>query len=372
MMDLFEVEGKLLFQEYGIPCDEVRLYGACDLSRIQYPAVLKGQYLAGKRGKAGAIRAVDDQETLIRMVDQIQQIKIQGASPAGIHIAPFVHVVKEHYMGLTLDRTKGSYLLLYSNQGGMEIEELAEKGEVESMVVNEQNIRSIADRLAEKQGDPQLSIYAQKLWKLANERDCITVEINPLGELADGSLFAMDAKVIIDDNAWYRQKETVKLLLDRKNQEDPYEERARRYGLAFVRLLEDGDIGVIAGGAGIGMTSVDSLNYYGMKPFNFCDLGGGVTAEKTYHALSLLLDIQKIRGILINVFGGVNNCEEMARGICRALDERKSEKKLVVKSRGFNQEEGWKLYEERKIPMVRYGTTDDAVIKLKQLLEETI
>lgn len=371
-MDLFEVEGKLLFQEYGILCEKVRLYGSCDLSQIQYPVIVKGQYLAGKRGKAGAIRTARDQETLTLAADQIQKIKIQGAYPAGIHIAPFVHVVKEHYMSLTLDRTAGSYLLLYHDQGGMEIEELAEKGGIESIEINEKNIQSAADRLAEKYAHQELSIYAQTLWKLANERDCLTVEINPLGELVDGSLFAMDAKIVIDDNAWYRQKENVQLLLDRSSQKDPYEEQAQRYGLAFVRLLDDGDIGVIAGGAGIGMTSVDSLNYYGMRPFNFCDLGGGVTAEKTYHALHLLLEIPEIKGILINVFGGVNNCEEMAKGICRAFDERKSEKKIVVKSRGFNQEEGWKRYGERKIPMICYGTTDDAVIKLKQLLEETI
>lgn len=371
-MDLYEVEGKLLFRRFGIHTEEVNLLNDEKIKEIEYPVVLKGQYLSGKRGKAGAIQVVHDQEEFIEKAKTIREIKLHGSTPAGIHIAPFVKVRKEHYVGFTLDRKNQCFLLLYSDQGGMDIEELAQQGMIESIVVNSGNIDENASRIAEKYGNTQLKDIILKLWKLVNECDCTTAEINPLGELIDGEWIAMDAKVVIDDNAWYRQKDNVQLLFSREAQKNLYEARASQYDLSFVSLHEDGNVGVIAGGAGIGMASVDSLVYYGLKPFNFCDLGGGVTSEKTYHALHMLLEIDNIKAVFINVFGGVNNCLEMAKGICKAYDEMQTDKVIVVKSRGFNQEEGWKLYKERDIAMIKYGTTDDAVKKLRQLMEENI
>ncbi len=371
-MDLYEVEGKLLFRKFGINTEEVNLLNDEKIKDIEYPVVLKGQYLSGKRGKAGAIQIVYNQKEFVEKAAKIRTIKIHGSTPANIHIAPFVKVKKEHYVGFTLDRKNQCFLLLYSDQGGMDIEDLARQGKIESKLVNEMNICEHAAQIAEKYGNRQLKDIILKLWKMVNECDCTTAEINPLGELMDGKYIAMDAKVVIDDNAWYRQKDNIQLLFSRESQKNLYEARALQYDLSFVSLHEDGKIGVIAGGAGIGMASVDSLAYYGLKPFNFCDLGGGVTSEKTYHALRMLLEIDNIKAVFINVFGGVNNCLEMAKGICKAYDEMQTDKVIVVKSRGFNQEEGWKLYEERDIAMVKYGTTDDAVKKLRRLMEEKI
>lgn len=364
-MDLFEVEGKILLREYGIPCEDVRI--ADDEIPDNYPLVLKGQYLSGKRGKAGAIRIVRNEEEYRQAVQDIGDIAINGSYPSGIHIAPFIDVDKEHYLGITLDRKEKCYLLMYSEQGGIDIEEAAEKGFLHKTRICEEAFDETCDMA--QINKPKERLIARKLWNLVKERDCLTAEINPLGIKKDGTCFAMDAKVVIDDNAWYRQKDQIKLLLERKTEKTVYEEEAEKYGLAFVNLNESGNIGVIAGGAGIGMATVDSLNYYGLTPFNFCDLGGGVSAEKTYHAVRLLLDVKELKGILINVFGGINNCYEMAQGIVKALDEKPYDKKIVIKSRGFNQEEGWKLYDERSILQVRYGTTDDAVIKLKRILE---
>ncbi len=364
-MDLFEVEGKLLFREYGIPCEEVRI--ADDEIPSDFPLVIKGQYLSGKRGKAGAIKVVHDQKQYSRAIQDINNISINGNYPSGIHIAPFVDVEKEYYLGITLDRKEKCYLLMFTKQGGIDVEDAAEKGFLHKAKITDEVFDRTCD--SARIDEAEVRKIARKLWELVKESDCLTAEINPLGIRKDGTCFAMDAKVVIDDNSWYRQKERVRLLLERKTEKTVYEKEAEQYGLAFVNLNEHGNIGVIAGGAGIGMATVDSLNYYGMTPFNFCDLGGGVSAEKTYHAVRLLLDVEELEGILINVFGGINNCFEMAKGIVKALDEKPYDKKIVIKSRGFNQEEGWKLYDERNIAQVRYGTTDDAVIKLKNILE---
>jgi succinyl-CoA synthetase beta subunit len=214
----------------------------------------------------------------------------------------------------------------------------------------------------------QVAQTAQKLLALFLEKDLTTAEINPLAELMGNTLIAADAKVVIDDNALYRQN--IPLLLPRGEDKSPAALAAEEAGLAYVRLDKDGDIGIIAGGAGIGMNTVDTVYYYGGKPFNFMDLGGGVTREKTCSALSLLLADKRVKGVICNVFGGINNCLTMAEGFRDAIHSVQSDAVVVVKSRGFSQEEGWRIYDELGLGQVRYGTTDDAVKRLMAQMQK--
>ena len=177
---------------------------------------------------------------------------------------------------------------------------------------------------------------------------------------------AIDAKLVIDDNALYRQGDYT--ILSRTAQEkSPQEIEAEKHDLTYVEVDSEGTIGTMAGGAGIGMATMDTIFHYGGRVNNFLDLGGGVTAEKTYQAMRILLQNEKTDYILVNIFGGINNCADMAEGIDRAYKELGINKTVVVKSRGFNQEQGWSIYEKLGFPQTKYGTTDEAVQTLLAL-----
>lgn len=377
-LDFFEIEGKKIMGQYGIPVDDEILYSQTErLHEITYPCVVKAQVLTGKRGKAGGILFAKNPGQMEEAVEKIKKLSIYGQTPTDILIAPQLEIKQEHYLGLTLDRTRKEVLLLYSPYGGMDIEELAEEApeKIAKLCISNTLNVDVWEKYTQKFCLPEKEsgeIYAiaSKLISMFYSVDAMTLEINPLVKTKDNRFVAADAKLVVDDNSLYRQKDLA--FLPRMKKENAREEYACEHNLAYVELEKHGAIGVIAGGAGIGMATVDSVKYYGKNPYNFLDLGGGVTAEKTYYALDMLLRIPEIEGILVNVFGGINNCLTMAEGIVKAYREalqRGTDKKLVVKSRGFNQEDGWSLYNELNIPQIRYGTTDDAVKKLIALLD---
>jgi len=284
-------------------------------------------------------------------------------------------IAGEFYLGLTLDTKNRSLLMLFSPSGGMDIEEVAAnspemlmrldctKGFDKAAFLEKSSPFSLEENIL-----TQLCDIAEKLCSACFALDATTVEINPLALLADGRLMAIDAKVVIDDNALYRQQGHT-ILPRRESEKTEPEKEAEAAGLTYVELDKNGSIGLIAGGAGIGMATVDTISHYGAGAYNFLDLGGGVTADKMYHAMHLLLNNPEVGSILVNVFGGINNCAVMAEGIERAYTEYGKEKPVVIKSRGFNQEDGWKIYEKLGFKQVKFGTTDEAV---KLLLEEAV
>lgn len=374
-MDLYEVEGKRLFSRFGIPADSGLLWMEdSSVEAVGFPCVVKAQALSGKRGKAGAVRFADTREELLSAVEQVRTASINGQRAQAVYVAPRVDIRQEHYLGVTLDPAKKRLLLIYSPEGGMDIEELA-ASRPETLLriplTGELDRQAFACRLREMGLDEteaaSVADIAERMVRMFWSVDATTVEINPLAQLKDGSFLAIDAKVVLDDNALFRQEDYT--LIPRKTCLTSREQAAREHGLAYVELDRDGNIGLIAGGAGIGMATVDTICFYGGKPFNFLDLGGGVTAEKTYHAMKLLLDVPQLDGILVNVFGGGNHCGVMAQGIARAIEESGTDKKIVVKSRGFFQEEGWHIYDRLDVGQIHYGTTDDAVKLLLDRME---
>ena len=375
-MDFYEVEGKRLFERFHIPTDHGMLYSPdMDLSTVPLPCAVKAQVLSGKRGKAGGIRFADTREQLAEAVQAISQMTINGKPVEGIYLTPKIAIQEEHYLSLTLDRRTKCILMLYTPCGGMDIEALAADSP-EKLLRLPMGLRfdpQAVDAALAPFGLPEadrkaVGQIAARLFQMFLALDATTAEINPLAKLADGSFTAADAKLVLDDNALYRQGDYT--LIPRRKSESQRARQAREAGLAYVELDQDGDLGVIAGSAGIGMATVDTICYYGGKAFNFLDLGGGVTREKTCAALSLLLRNPQVKGVLVNVFGGINNCKTIAQGIEDALAAcPDATAQVVVKSRGFSQEEGWQIYDRLGLGQVRYGTTDDGVKLLMKRLE---
>lgn len=374
-MDFYEIEGKKVLEAAGIQTDHGFLMDeAADLRQISYPCVAKAQVLSGKRGKAGGIRIVETPEELRAAYRAISGMKIGGQPVAGVLVTPKADICEEHYLGLTIDRRDRSVLLMYSPCGGVDIEEVA-------AATPEKLLRfPISEKLDEAEFLEALSPFqpgehkarmiceiGRKLHQAFVALDATTLEINPLAWTRDGTFVAIDCKFAMDDNALFRQRDHA--ILPRRQPLSREAELAASYGLSYAELDELGDVGVIAGGAGIGMATVDAIQYYGAKPFNFLDLGGGVSSEKMFHAMNLLLENPRVSCILVNVFGGINNCLTMAEGVCRAVRESGSRKMIVVKSRGYSQEAGWALYDTAGIRQVHYGTTDCAVKLLLELRE---
>lgn len=375
-MDYLEIEGKAQLSRFGIPVNEhIVLDGDSIPDELVYPCVLKGQILSGKRGKAGAVRVVHSEEELLRVKKEIEAITIHGKTMEGVIACNFLPIAEEYYLGMTLDTRNRTMVMIFTPFGGMDIEELAKTAPDKLMRFDcttgfdEKKFREAASGFClEATRLDKLTEIAKKLSEACFALDATTIEINPLAVLKDGSLIAIDAKLVIDDNALYRQGD-YKILTRTSGEKTTYEAEAERYGLVYVELDPDGDIGTIAGGAGIGMATIDTVRHYGGRPINFLDLGGGVTAEKTYQAMRILLQNEKSKYILVNVFGGINDCADMAEGICRAYEKFGNGKKVVVKSRGFNQEQGWELYNKTGFVQIKYGTTDEAVIALLKLKE---
>lgn len=373
-MDYLEIEGKLQLSRFGIPINESIIFeGDTVPDNVPLPCVLKGQILSGKRGKHGAVKVVKTMEEVAQVRDDIMKISINDLPMEGVIACGFLPIVAEYYLGMTLDVKERRMILLFTPYGGMDIEELV--GETPEKLLTFEVTKGFdaaafikaCDMFSlEKKYLDQVVDIAGKLVTAGFELDATTIEINPLALLEDDSLVAIDAKLSIDDNGMYRQDDYI--VMPRTAEEYSEQElEAQKYDLTYIELDPDGDIGTMAGGAGIGMATMDTITHYGGKTNNFLDLGGGVTAEKTYQAMKILLLNEKTDYILVNIFGGINNCADMAEGISRAYIELKSDKKVVVKSRGFNQEQGWETFEKLGFAQTKYGTTDEAVQLLMKL-----
>ncbi len=381
-MKLYEFEGKALFRQMGIATPEGRVATTVTEARaageeLTFPLVVKSQVLSGGRGKAGGIKFAENMTELENYAKELLSAGFSGNPVKQVLIEEKLAIAREFYMGITLDPQKSLPLLIVSSEGGVDIEKVS---------------REMPDRLAQEHLDPlkkyrlyhmidiikrtgingtpvlALAKVLLSLVRCYTACQAITTEINPLVLDESGRAIAADSKIEIDDAGLSRVKnmDTVK----REDETlDPLEREARSAGVSYVGM-GGGDIGLIAGGAGLGMASMDMIAAHGKKPANFLDLGGGATEEKTAAALRIVLKTPGVKGVLLNLFGGINNCEQMAKGIVRVVDEEKPNQVIVVKMRGHSQDEGWALLEERKIPIIKLGTTSEAVILLNEKVKE--
>jgi succinyl-CoA synthetase beta subunit len=349
---LIENEAKQLLLRYGIPIPKGILISNYKetlpgLSNLKPPYIVKAQIPAGGRGKTGGIISAMSPHEAQEAVTQLMGTQIMNFPVKQVLIEEKLPVKKELYLGFTVDRFNRSYVALTSKMGGMEIEDVAEKtpqAVVRTTVDPQLGIRSfhalsIAKQLGYRGGQlVELSIIIQKLYQAFAENDAEMIEINPLIETDSGSFVAADAKIVIDDNALFRHpeykaKETQMLSVQ--------EALALKNNLAYVKL--DGDIGVVGNGAGLVMATVDLLNFFGGKPADFLDIGGGASADVIKVALKIVLDNPSVKSVLVNVLGGITRCDEVARGIIDAIKEAKEKKPLAVRLVGTNEKEGKRI-----------------------------
>jgi len=356
MVKLAEWQGKAVFRNYGIPLPKGTLATSADQAEVALtageiglPCVVKAQVLSGGRGKGGAVRFAATAEQLREAVDGILALEFKGEKVREVLIEEKVALARELYVSIALDRSLRLPVLIVSAQGGVEIENVAEGGIVRipvhplpGLVAYEK--RQAANALGLSGGPAKaLGPLLDRLWSAFQHEDAELVEINPLAVVGDG-LVALDAKVIIEDDAAFRHPEYAEVRDDRT----PLEEVAREKGIAFVQL--GGNIGVIANGAGLTMATLDVLAEFGGRPGVFLDLGGTDDPAKVTEAFLLMADA-KPAAVFLNIFGGVTRCDSVARGLVQAMKTVPEAERfpLVARIRGNNEAEGVAILREAGI-----------------------
>lgn len=362
-MRLQEYQGKELFRRVGIPVPEWQLASTPEEAESIAKAfgsqvVIKAQILVGGRGKAGLIKLADTPAEAREHAQNMLGQTIKGERVKKLLIAKAVDIQKEFYLGITIDRAKRSPVVIFSANGGIDIEEVAKKTPNAIFKVHVNSLEGlhayqIRNLLYQAKIDGRLfkplHEIVERLYKAFNEYQASLVEINPLAITHDGQLMAVDAKVIVDDEA----VEAIPELLSYRDtaSESPQERLARQYDLQYVKL--DGNIGIIGNGAGLVMATLDLVQLKSGRPANFLDVGGGANAEQMQKAMGIVLSDSAVRGLFINIFGGITRCDEIARGLIAAKEALKIEKPLVVRLTGTNEDEGRKILEQNSITPVR-------------------
>ena len=358
-MKLQEYQAKQLLVQYQVPIPrgEVAMSPA-EARRVAAalgrPVALKAQVLVGGRGKAGGIQLADTPDAAAAVAASLLQKEIKGLPVRVLLVEEAVPVAQELYLSVMLDRATQRLTMISSAAGGMDIEEVArETPERITRLVVDPDV-GLRVYHARHLGAPldmggallaEFSAIAQGLYTVALERDAFLVEINPLARTADGHLLALDAKILVDDNALYRHPDLA--ALQEVNETDPQERRAREHGLNYVHL--NGDIGCMVNGAGLAMATMDIIQAYGSAPANFLDIGGGARAEVVVAGLRVILSDPQVKAVLINIFGGITRCDEVARGIVQALQEIRPTVPLVVRLVGTNEAEGQAILAEQRL-----------------------
>ena len=349
-MDLYEHQGKELFAQAGIPVAQGGVAFTPDEARAAAEdlggrVVVKAQVLTGGRGKAGGVKVVDGPGPAQEAAGAILGLDIKGHVTRRLLVEQAVAIAAEYYFSITFDRAAKMPLLMLTTMGGMDVEAVAEnhpEALARLHVDPALGYRGFhGQRLMSEAGVPveerkALAPLLAALYGVFAERDCMLVEVNPLVRLEDGSFLAADAKVTVDDNALFRHPD-VEAMRDLAAA-DPQEQAAREADLAYVKL--DGDVGILGNGAGLVMSTVDVIAQVGGRPANFCDVGGGASAEKIATALGIVLSDDKVRSVLFNIFGGITRGDEVAKGLLGALEQTAVRAPIVVRLDGTNAAEG--------------------------------
>jgi succinyl-CoA synthetase beta subunit len=376
-MKLFEYEAKTMLAKYGIPTPQGGLATSTTqasevAAKLKPPFAVKAQVLVAGRGKAGGILFANNVEEVAKAASKLLNMQIKGIQVRSIWVEEKIQIKRELYFGITTDRSKQSYVAVASAVGGMEIEEIAKKtpDKVIKVPVNpELGLRPFQTReIARKIGYAgnqisELARILEKLYKVGMDNDAELIEMNPLVETNDGKFMAADARIIIDDNALFRHQELKKRLLEGESELTPQELEAMKNDLAYVKL--DGDIGVIGNGAGLVMATLDTIQYYGGKPANFLDVGGGAPSEKIALSLKIVLSDPKVKALFINILGGITRCDEVAKGILEAKEKVGVTKPMVIRLVGTNEEEGKKILTEAGIHVLE--SMDEAAQRVVEI-----
>ena len=370
-MKLHEYQSKQIFARYGIPIPKGRVAATSSEAKtiaeeLGGSVVIKSQVLVGGRGKAGGVKLARDPSEAEQLATQILGMEIKGLPVRKVLVDEAAAIDSEIYFSITNDRAARKPVMIASAAGGMEIEEVAAKTPEKIVQVHidpllglrEYQARDIAASIdLPRDYWRDFGNIATGLWRSYTETDATLAEINPLVITKDKRLMAVDGKMMIDDNALYRHSDLAEMRdID---EEAPSETEARKYGLTFIKL--DGNIGCMVNGAGLAMTTMDIVKLYGGEPANFLDIGGGAGADKVAAAMRIILSDPNVRAVLLNIFGGITRCDEVARGILTAMAEIKPRVPMVTRLVGTNAEEGRALLADAK--MITAETLVDAAQK---------
>ncbi|MDX1497110.1 MAG: ADP-forming succinate--CoA ligase subunit beta [Salinisphaeraceae bacterium] len=380
-MNLHEYQAKQIFSEYGVPTGKGLLANSADEAASAAEElggsrwVVKAQVHAGGRGKAGGVKLVDSidevREAAAGMIGE--RLTTIQTGPEGLPInSVFIEepqdIARELYLSVLVDRATERVVFMASPDGGMDIEEVAEKTPERIMTVGVHPAAGLQAFHARKLGfflgleKNQIGEFAKLLnglYRIFTESDAALVEINPLITTGEGGLLALDGKLAIDDNALFRHKDIAEM--HDPSQEDEAEQEAAKHDLNYVTL--DGDIGCMVNGAGLAMATMDIIQLHGGTPANFLDVGGGATAERVAEAFKLILSGQHVKAILVNIFGGIVRCDLIAEGIIKAVDEVGVSIPVIVRLEGTNVEKGREMLAETSFDITAATDLTDAATK---------
>tara|TARA_Y100000590_G_scaffold457940_1_gene611611 strand:- start:919 stop:2079 length:1161 start_codon:yes stop_codon:yes gene_type:complete len=381
-MNIHEHQAKEIFKQFGLPVPNgVVIFDANDIKSQtdkfkSSNLVIKAQIHAGGRGKAGGIKIVKNQNELIneakKMFKKIlvtKQTGSLGKKVQRLYIEEICEIKKEFYLSCVVDRSSSKIAFISSAQGGVDIEEVAKKEPKKiittridlSKTVSKEDVKKIIDpfMLPEKLKEQAYDLI-NSVYKILVEKDANLIEINPLILTKDDKLICLDAKINFDDNALYRHPE-IKSLKD-FSEEDPTETEAGKHDLAYIKL--DGKIGCMVNGAGLAMATMDIIKLYGSEPANFLDVGGGASEKKVSAAFKIILLDKNVKGILINIFGGIMRCDVLAQGVVNAAKEINLTVPLVVRLAGTNVELGKEILKKSKLKIITANDLADAAKKI--------
>lgn len=380
-MKLHEHQAKAILKSYGVPVPRggVASTGAeakALTEEMGGTAVLKAQVHAGGRGKAGGVVLAGSPEEAGNAASTLlgKQLVTVQTGPEGVPVRSLLveetaQVAGELYLAITVDRVVQGPVVIASDAGGMEIEEVAAREperlhrEAVDPLLGFQPFqgRRLARALGlDKALSRPLSGILGSLYRVFVEKDCTLVEINPLAITGDGRLVALDAKLEVEDDSLFRHGDLTELR--DAEQENPFEARAREYGIAYVKL--DGEVGCLVNGAGLAMATMDVISAAGTSPANFLDVGGGASEEKVAEAFGIILSDAQVKRVLVNVFGGILRCDIAARGIARACREQKKSPPILARMLGTNVEEGKAILQESGLDVTFADSLEEVAAKL--------
>ena len=381
-MKIHEYQGKEILRQFGVPVPRgipaFTVQEAVEAAqKLGGPVwVVKAQIHAGGRGKGGGVKVAKSIEQVKDLAGQIlgMQLKTHQTGPEGqkvrrLYIEEGADIQKEFYVSIVTDRGSQKIALICSSEGGMDIEEVAHSTPEKIITELVDPLAGLTDAQAKKVAEAvgmtgatvdQAVTLFKNLYRCYMETDASLVEINPLNRDSKGNLIALDAKFNFDANALFRHPEIVAYRdLD---EEDPAEIEASKFDLAYISL--DGNIGCLVNGAGLAMATMDTIKLFGGEPANFLDVGGGATAEKVTEAFKIMLKNPEVKGILVNIFGGIMKCDTIAEGVITACKAVNLNVPLVVRMKGTNEELGKKMLAESGLPIIAADTMAEAATKI--------
>lgn len=370
-MKIHEFQAKEIFSRYGIPVPHERVAANPDeaataAAEIGLPVVVKAQVLVGGRGKAGGVKRAGSIEEVRSAAGEIIGMDIKGLKVHRVLVSACADIKGEFYVGIIVDRAARVPVLMASAAGGVEIEEVARTSPEKILKIPIDPLMGLLSFQARNAGmalfgDAKLArdftSIAQKLYRIFVEQDCSLIEINPLVKLADGSLLALDAKINFDDNADFRHKEWE--AMRDLSAEEPKELEAKAAGLSYIKL--SGNVGCVVNGAGLAMATMDLIKRYGGEPANFLDVGGSSSPDKMVTAMKIILSDPNVKAILVNIFGGITRCDDIANGLIQARQMADIRVPIVARLTGTNAEQARAILQNS--PVTSAATMAEAVQK---------